>query len=476
MLRDMYSFHQGLGGCYVFRGVLDIILEIFYSKTMSKKALFLLIFTILVCLSLVVYFNLRKEEAPTPDSPRVVLIGVDGAGWNLIDPLLEEGFLPNIKQLKNKGGYGTLETERPVKSSVIWTSIATGKSMVKHGVVDWTYINKNNIEVPFRQSERRAKAFWNILGDLGWKVGVINWFITFPPEAVNGYMVSEEFRHFGRRDFSKVSVTYPKALLKKLEFARLGKEDFPKILEEEGLPNYQKRSSIYEGESKLVANYNNFILQEKTIEKVSFYLFQRFPVDLYATYFRLVDVVGHFACAYIAPELLAKGVEEEKNGKVTAETLAEIDKDFSRVMEPVYSYSDRILGEFLERLSSQSTVIVVSDHGFGFNRGGYGHTNLPEIPHGIILIKGPNIKKGYHLQGAHIFDILPTILYIFDLPVAKDMDGKVLTEVFEKKILKERPVRYIESYEGETRIERGQKDRELDKKTLEELRALGYIK
>jgi predicted AlkP superfamily phosphohydrolase/phosphomutase len=453
-----------------------MVQEIFYSKIMSKKAYSLLIFIILVCLSVVAYFTLWKKAAPNPDSPRVVLIGVDGAGWNLIDPLLEEGYLPSFKYLKDKGGYGTLETVRPVKSSVIWTSIATGKSMVKHGVVDWTYINKNNIEVPFRQSERRAKAFWNILGDLGWKVGVINWFITFPPEAVNGYMVSEEFRHIGRRDFSKISVTYPKALLRRLEFARLGKEDFLRILEEEHLPNYQERSSIYGGESKLVANYDNFILQEKTIEEVSLYLLQRFPVDLYATYFRLVDVVSHFACAYIAPELLARGVEEEKKGKVTAETLAEIDKDFSRVMEPVYSYSDRILGEFLERLSSQSTVIVVSDHCFGFYRGGYGHTNQPEIPHGIILIKGPDIKKGYHIQEAHIFDILPTILYIFELPVAKDMDGKVLTEVFEEKILNERPIRYIESYEGETPIERGQKDRELDKKTLEELRALGYIK
>jgi predicted AlkP superfamily phosphohydrolase/phosphomutase len=451
-------------------------LEIFYSKIMSKRTLFPIIVIILACLSAVIYFTLSRDEEPEPDSPRVVLIGVDGAGWNLMNPLLEEGFLPTIKHLKDKGSFGTLETTRPVKSSVIWTSIATGKSMVKHGVVDWTYINKNNIEVPFRQSERRAKAFWNILGDLGWKVGVINWFITFPPEAVNGYMVSEEFRHFGRRNFSKVSVTYPKSLLRKLEFARLTKDDFLKILEEENLPNYKERSSIYEGESKLVANYNNFILQEKTIEEVSFYLFQRFPVDLFATYFRLVDVVSHFACAYIAPELLAKGVEEEKQGKVTEETLAEIDKDFSRVMEPVYSYSDRILGAFLESLNSQSTVIVVSDHSFGFNRGGYGHTNLPEIPHGIILIKGPHIKESYHIQDAHIYDILPTILYIFDLPVARDMDGKVLTEVFEKKALDERPIQYIESYEGESRIERGQKDRELDKKTLEELRALGYIK
>lgn len=466
---------------YVSRGIIDMALSIFYSKlfyckVMSKKVLFLLIFVILICLSVIAYLTLWRKEEVQNETPRVVLLGVDGAGWNLINPLLEEGFLPNIKHLKDKGSFGTLETVRPVKSSVIWTSIATGKSMVKHGVVDWTYINKNNIEVPFRQSERRAKAFWNILGELGWKVGVINWFITFPPEAVNGYMVSEEFRHFGRRDFSKVVVTYPKALLKRLEFARLGKEDFPRILEEEHLPNYQERSSSEGGGSKLVANYDNFILQDKTIEQVSLYLFQRFPVDLFASYFRLVDVVSHFACAYIAPELLAKGVEEEKNGKVKPETLSEIDRDFSRVMEPVYSYSDRILGKFLERLSSQSTVIVVSDHSFGYYRGGYGHTNQPEIPHGIILIKGPNIKKGYHIQRAHIFDVLPTILYIFDLPVAEDMDGKVLTEVFEEKILKERPVRYIESYEGEPRIERGQRDKELDKKTLEELRALGYIK
>jgi predicted AlkP superfamily phosphohydrolase/phosphomutase len=161
---------------------------------------------------------------------------------------------------------------------------------------------------------------------------------------------------------------------------------------------------------------------------------------------------------------------------VSTATLAEIDKDFSHVMEPVYSYSDRILGEFLERLSPQSTVIVVSDHSFGYNRGGYGHTNLSEIPHGIILIKGPNIKKGHKIQRAHIFDVLPTILYIFDLPVAKDMDGKVLTEVFEKRTLDERPIRYIESYEGEEPREKGRRDKELDKKTLEELRALGYIK
>lgn len=443
---------------------------------MRLKTTLPIVFIVLISVIVAGYFFVSKKEKTYLNSPHVVIVGLDGAGWNLMDPLLEAGFLPNIKHLKDKGGYGILETIRPVKSSVIWTSIATGKSMVKHGVVDWTYLNKNNIEVPYRQSERRVKAVWNIIGDLGWKVGVINWFITFPPEKVNGYMISEEFRHFGRRDFSEVSVTYPKGLIEKLEFARFKRKEFKNVLNEESLPNFKDRDSGYGGGSKLVQNYDNFVLQDKTIDLTSLYLYQRFPVDLFLSYFRLIDVVSHFACAYITPELLAKGVEEETKGRVTPVTLAQINEDFSRVMEPIYSYSDKILGKFLERLGSQSTIIVISDHSFGYNRGGYGHTNLPEIPHGVILIKGPNIKKGHQIKDAHIYDILPTVLYLFDLPVAEDMDGEVLTEVFDKKFLKERPIRFIKSYEDETKRINGKKDETLDKKKLEELRALGYIK
>ncbi|MBN1223241.1 MAG: alkaline phosphatase family protein, partial [Candidatus Aminicenantes bacterium] len=411
---------------------------------MSKK-FYILLFTIFIlCSSFVVYFTLSKKEHKTLDSPRVVLIGLDGAGWNLINPMLEENALPHIGLIKKTGSCGTLHTARPVKSSVIWTSIATGKSMLKHGVLDWTYINAENMEIPYRQSERQAKTFWNIIGGQGWKVGVINWFVTFPPEAVNGYMVSEEFRHLGKRGFSQIPVTYPKNLLRKIDFARLNKKDYLRILEEENLPNYKARHLGDKTVSKLVLNYDNFVLQEKTVESASLYLFKRFPVDLYASYFRLIDVVSHFACAYIQPELLEKGLEEEIGGKVTENTLTLIDKDFSRVMKPVYSYSDKILGKLLEQLSSQSTLIVVSDHSFGFNKGGYGHTNLPEIPHGIILIKGPNIKKDYLIRNACIYDIFPTILYLFDLPVGKDMDGKVLTEVFERQFLDSRPIRYID--------------------------------
>ena len=110
----------------------------------------------------------------------MIIIGVDGAGWNFMNPLLKKGKLPNFDRLVKEGSSGVLKTINPTKSSVIWTSIATGKSMVKHGIVGWTYVKKNKIEVPFTQTNRRVKAFWNIFSEFGWKVGVINWFVTLP--------------------------------------------------------------------------------------------------------------------------------------------------------------------------------------------------------------------------------------------------------------------------------------------------------
>ena len=442
-----------------------------------RKKIGVVLFTLVVAVSLILYILVfQGQESDLAASPKVVIIGLDGAGWNLINPLLEEGYLPNIRHLMREGSYGIFKTARPVKSSVVWTSIATGKTMIKHGVLDWSYINRNNIEVPYRQSERRAKTFWNILGDMGWKVGIINWFITYPPEEVNGYMVSEEFRHLGRRDFSKVAVTYPEMLLKKLEFATLKNRDFRPILEEESLPLFKKPQNDEKKMSNLAPFYRNFVFQDKTIENVSYYLYQRAPVDVYATYFRLIDTVSHFACAYIDEDLLARGIEEEEKGKITKETLAMIDKDFSRVMKPFYEYADRILGKFLAMIDAQTTLIVVSDHAFGYNKGGYGHVKLPEIPHGIILIKGPQIKKNYTIQDSCIYDIVPTLLYLFDMPVGKDMDGKVLTEALSPKLLKKRPVRTIPSYEDEMEVKQLKRDRKLDEKQLEEFRALGYIK
>ncbi len=420
---------------------------------------------VLLAVSLLLWGCGRRE---TVKPPKIVIIGVDGAGWNIIDPLLEEGALPNFRALIDGGSSGVLKTFRPVKSSVIWTSIATGKTMDKHGISDWTFKTDEKTEVPFRQNERIVKAFWNIFGDQGRTVGVINWFITFPPEPVNGYMVSEEFRNLVRRKTFTVDVTYPKELLKVIESSHPA--GFMKILKEEGLPDYRKGSE----KGNLGPHYPNFVYQDKTIENASVYLFKNYPVDVFATYFRLIDVISHFACVQIDEEIRKKCEGEEKAGGISPETRLRADRAYSRILKPLYVYADRIIGRFMSMADPETTFIIVSDHSFEAHYGGYGHTDTPHIPHGIVLVKGPNIKKGFRIPDMNIYDVLPTILHIGGLPAAQDMDGRVLSEVFTEEFRSQ--VTLLRSEEGSSReLHETTYTEEAEEEIKERLRGLGYL-
>ncbi|MFW6159917.1 MAG: alkaline phosphatase family protein [Acidobacteriota bacterium] len=410
-------------------------------------------------------------------SGQTIIFGLDGAGWNVLNPLLEKGSLPNFNRLIDGGSWGVLETIEPTKSSIIWTSIATGKSMIKHGIVDWTYINENNIQVPYSHSERRAKTFWNIYGDLGYEVGVINWFITYPPEEVEGYMISEEFKKIYKYDLNETPVTYPEVLLKKLMPFRKTLKDFREIIKENNLPDFRKEAKNSR-KGSLIRTYNIFVTQEKIIEDISLFLFKRWPTDIYATYFRLIDIVSHFASGLIDPELLEQAKkEEEQNGAVSEETMSLIDRNLAFILEPFFIYYDGILEHYLQSMNENDIIILVSDHSFVFENGGYGHTNMKNTPHGIIIMKGPYIKENYIIEVAHIYDVLPTMLYLYDLPVGKDMDGRILVEALEEALLEKRKIRTIDSYDSNKLLEKKRKrDEKIDKSILEELRTLGYIK
>ncbi len=174
----------------------------------------------------------------------------------------------------------------------------------------------------------------------------------------------------------------------------------------------------------------------------------------------------------------AKKWEEENQefGVPTPETEKLLYQEMASFIEPVYTYMDNVVGRILEKASEDTTVIVMSDHGFNFSKVGYNHYNTPEIPHGIMIIKGPSIKPGSRLEYAHVYDITPTLLYLFDLPVGEDMDGKVLLGAFREKFKKRNKVRFIPSYEGFQQKLDQKRSKDLDKEALEELKSLGYIK
>src|SRR6185295_2234345 len=132
----------------------------------------------------------RKAAAP------VVLIGLDGADWNIIDPLIAAGKMPNLAALIERGSRGRLLTLSPTLSPVIWTTIATGVKPERHGIVDFTAINKDTgAAVPVTSNLRRVPALWNILSDAGRTVGFVGWWASFPAEKVNGYIVSDRIAY-----------------------------------------------------------------------------------------------------------------------------------------------------------------------------------------------------------------------------------------------------------------------------------------
>jgi arylsulfatase A-like enzyme len=213
------------------------------------------------------------------------------------------------------------------------------------------------------------------------------------------------------------------------------------------------------------------------VEVAALHLLKNYPVEVFAAYFHLVDVASHFVSSGFDPRLRHMAREEERRlGHVAPETRTALDTASSRRLEPIYAYADKIVGEFLDNMKPDSTLIVCSDHGFNFQNGGYSHVMSREVPHGILLIKGPGVRRHHEIRAAHIYDIVPTLLYDLGLPVAQDMDGKVLADIFEQGELGRKPVTFIKTYEDGKRRTSSKLNPATKEKLLEELRALGYIK
>jgi len=412
-----------------------------------------------------------------PNRIKVILLGFDGADWDFIEPLMEEGYLPHFRKLREEGAWARLRSMKPTLSAVIWTTIATGKRMEKHGIVDWLYVKKHGIKVPYNSSERREPAIWEILTEYNKTSAVINWFVTFPPDHIKGIMVSSAMRDyvFPRKKKKLLrQAVYPPRYFPLIEKCMVW--NFQAALREMGIPDYRKMArEMGRDPSKLpiISSFRVFVLMEKFTENVGEVLWKKGDYDLFALYFRWPDVTTHFAGMFIKDrELVRRALEQVRTRhKLDPDLRRRLDREDAHVLLPVYRYLDRILGRYIERAEEKGAyLIVLSDHGFDLGPNGYNH-ELPdwmEPPLGILGIMGPGVKKGYELKDATVYDIAPTLLYLFNLPIGRDMDGKPLMGAFKFS----RKLRYRRYYRRKF-IKKHIK--ELDQDTLKELKSLGYI-
>lgn len=410
---------------------------------------------------------------------KVVLIGIDGANWPTIDPLTAKGKLPFFKQLKEESAWAYLKTFKPTKSSVVWTSIATGKSMQKHGILDFTFLDKNNIQVPYSNVERREPAIWQILEEYAKKSIVLNWFVSHPPDSIDGIMISDNFRRIVARPLDKIDEykdsVHPSIYFHKL--LELAQRDYREVFKQTGLPDYpQLYTDLHPGKDfkdvPIMKTYRSLATQDNFVSTISKNLYRTKDFDFFATYIRMPDLVQHFSARMFEDKYIEELIAALKSKTLSEEKHAEAILKISDIIEPAYCFAEDLLETLLTyKKYEDAYFIIVSDHGFTLYPGGYNHYGLPDeydAPPGIMMIRGPKVIKG-QLESASVYDIAPTILHLFDLPVGKNMDGKPLRKAFD--LNRKLQTKAYKLKKGKEKRTRGKADEE----ALKELKSIGYI-
>lgn len=127
----------------------------------------------------------------SPRKKRVFVLGLDGATFDIIKPLIDEGALPNLAAVMKQGAHAKLNSTILHHSPPAWTTFATGKNPGKHGILGFTRMSPHSYKLDLVYgAHNRAKTMWEVLGETGKKVIVMNIPMTYPPKAVNGILLS----------------------------------------------------------------------------------------------------------------------------------------------------------------------------------------------------------------------------------------------------------------------------------------------
>ncbi|UCC94705.1 MAG: alkaline phosphatase family protein, partial [Candidatus Omnitrophota bacterium] len=283
--------------------------------------------------------------------PRVIVIGLDGATFKIIAPLVKKGRLPNFKRLMQEASFGPLQSTIPPITPCAWISFATGKDPSKHGLYDFKHHegdpeNKKAVNSTFV----KAKSLWELLSEARKRCIVIYVPCTYPPEEINGILISRILAP------SNKNCTYPKSLYYTLRKRGFIEEDESKIFEQHA-DDADKRGQVKDLAKRPIKLSKEQIRKTKEhIEKM------------------------HNA----ARDKIFKKIEKDiSKGLILAkELLKKEDWDFFMVVfmaadnaghgfwynqtkvRIVYEKLDRAVGELFDLAGKDTITFIMSDHGF----------------------------------------------------------------------------------------------------------------
>jgi hypothetical protein len=254
--------------------------------------------------------------APGPArARRVVLVGVDGASWSVIDPMIAEGALPNFAKIAADGVHAELETVEPLNSPTVWTSIATGRSPSVHGI-------SNFLQTAL---DRNVPTVFERLAAAGRRVGLYDYLVTWPPTALpNGFVIPG----WTQRD----AAAWPPDV-----FARAGLA-----------PPYRYTLDGLRLRGEYLENARVELKRKAPQWKA---LAKAFDVEVGAVTFYTVDALSH--------RFWRDAFPDQFNGAGLAP-----DPKYRGVIREAMTGVDRALGEIRAGLAKEDVILVASDHGF----------------------------------------------------------------------------------------------------------------
>jgi len=394
--------------------------------------------------------------AGPPGDTRVVMVLLEGASLDFIAPAAADGRLPSFERLLEHGASMHVATIRPTQPGSVWTAVATGKLPFKNGVrsaasyrplasgdalevlPDYCFshalVRYGFLRERIHDSrDLTALPLWSLLGSQGVPVGVVNWSVTQPAREVPGYIVSDQFERVQSSsvDLESLGAVWPRdavavAAAAVSEAARDSRPFGPRPTDAVG---------------QLIAKPCG---ADRAHAQIAARLDQQYPSRFQAVRYQCLDAVGHYFLRYAMPGAF---------GDVSDDEI----RRYGAVLAGQYATADEMIGRVMATIRPGDLLLVAS--GFGLEPMGVGKRLLERTvgnpdpsgtheraPDGFLFAFGSDIQPGRHPR-ASVVDVVPTILYFFGLPVARDMDGFARTDIFTQAFTIGRPITYIPTYE-----------------------------
>jgi predicted AlkP superfamily phosphohydrolase/phosphomutase len=287
-----------------------------------------------------------------PERPPVLFLGLDGADWQLLDPYLRNGTMPNLAALAKEGRAGVLTTIQPPLSPLVWTTMMTGTSPLEHGILDFTRRNpKTGAEEPITREERRVPAVWNLADLEGRTSAVFGMWATWPAEPVRGLMVADRFFSFTSRDRPPGIVHPPdreawaRETLDRVE-RETGYDDLHEYLPWLDQTAYEEAAARPDPYAHPVSALRRILVETHAYDALARSWLDKETPDLTILYFQGTDTLGHVFAPYAPPR--QPGVSEG---------------DFERyrhVPELYFAEVDRLLGAWRKWAADHGAVLMIA--------------------------------------------------------------------------------------------------------------------